>query len=72
MPASYLLAEFGLLMVAGAVVLIDLGNGRWFHALFVAVNAGLLAYAIARFVGLPAILEDLRVPRMAPLASARH
>lgn len=71
-PASYLLAEFGLLTVAGAVVLIDLGNGRWFHALFVTVNVGLLAYAIARFVGLTAILEDLRVPWMQPMAPARR
>lgn len=71
-PPSYLLSEFALLMVAGAVLLIDLGNGRWFHALFVALNAGLLAYAIARFIGPAAIGEDLRVPWTQPLASARR
>jgi cellulose synthase (UDP-forming) len=71
-PASYLLAELGLATFAAAVLLVDLGNARWLHALFVTVNVTLLAYGIGRFIGLAAILEDLRVPRAQPMVPARR
>jgi hypothetical protein len=53
-------------------VLVDLGNSRWFHAFFVTVNLMLLAYAIVRFIGFAAVLEDLRVPKARPMIPARR
>jgi hypothetical protein len=71
-PASYLLAEFGLLMLAAILMLVDIAKARWLHALFALVNGGLLFYAIARFIGFKAVLEDLRTRWTQPIASARH
>ena len=36
----------------------DLANGHWWHALFACANGAILAYAILRFVGLRASVED--------------
>jgi len=71
-PAAYLLAEFGLMIFATAMVLIDLGSARWFHAVFGTVNLTLLAYAMIRFIGVTAVLEDLRVPWFQPMVAARR
>jgi cellulose synthase/poly-beta-1,6-N-acetylglucosamine synthase-like glycosyltransferase len=37
----------------------DVRQGFWFHAVFSLVNGGLLAYALARFVGARAFVEDV-------------
>ena len=71
-PAAYLLAEFGLVILAAAIVVVDLGNARWFHAFFVTVNLALLVYAIVHFIGFAAVLEDLRVPKARPMVPARR
>jgi cellulose synthase (UDP-forming) len=71
-PAAYLLAEFGVMILAAAMVVVDLGNARWSHALFGTVNLTLLAYAMIRFIGVAAVLEDLRVPWFRPMVAARR
>jgi hypothetical protein len=71
-PASYLLAELTLLTLAVVLILVDAASARWFHALFAMVNATLLGYAITRFIGPAAVLEDLRVPRTQAMAYARR
>jgi cellulose synthase (UDP-forming) len=71
-PASYLLAELGLLTLAIVLMLNDAASARWFHAIFALVNVVLLGYAIIRFIGPVAILEDLRGSRPRPMVPARH
>jgi hypothetical protein len=56
----YLLAECALLGLMGVELADDLAQGRWVHALLVAVNGGLLAWAFARFVGIRAAVQDRR------------
>jgi hypothetical protein len=58
-PAWCILAEFAL---AGYLVLnclVDIYVGRWAHAIFAAGNAAFLGYAVGRFVGWRASLEDI-------------
>jgi hypothetical protein len=50
----------------------DAASARWFHAIFALVNVVLLGYAIVRFIGPVAILEDLRGSRPRPMVPARH
>ena len=57
-PAFYLAATYGFLAFCGLIVVADLANGYWWHALFAAANGAILAYAILRFVGLRASVED--------------
>jgi hypothetical protein len=71
-PASYLLAELMLLTLAIVLMLVDAASARWSHALFAMVNATLLGYAIVRFIGPIALLEDLLLPRPQPMAYARR
>jgi cellulose synthase (UDP-forming) len=58
-PARYLIAEYALLAhwVVGMVV--EFRHGRPLHAGFALINAAFLAYAIARFIGLPESWQDL-------------
>jgi cellulose synthase/poly-beta-1,6-N-acetylglucosamine synthase-like glycosyltransferase len=60
-PTAYLLAECGFLGMIAAWTAFDLATGRWAHAIFGFVNGGLLLYAMVRFVGVRAGLEDLGV-----------
>ena len=71
-PASYLLAELAVLTLAVVLLLVDAASERWVHALFAMVNAMLLGYAIVRFIGPIAVLEDLRVPWPQPMVYARR
>jgi cellulose synthase (UDP-forming) len=73
-PALYLLAAPALALFWLTGALNDAGAGRSLHALFAALNAGLLIYAIGRFVGWRALVSDLRAqlrwPELRPLRSA--
>jgi hypothetical protein len=57
----YLLTQCALVGFLLVELPLEFARGRWLHALFVAVNGGLLAYAFGHFIGLRAALEDLRV-----------
>lgn len=77
-PAFYIIAEYGLLGVWLAGALFDAFMGRWTHAAFSLVNAMMLGYAIARFIGFSASHEDLllgigrkRVPATTQSLSSR-
>jgi cellulose synthase/poly-beta-1,6-N-acetylglucosamine synthase-like glycosyltransferase len=59
-PASYLVAEYVMLIWWSLGVLFDLSARRWSHAAFAAFNAAFLGVAILAFIGWPATVEDLR------------
>ena len=72
----YVVAVYALLgswLVGSAV---DLADGHWAHAIFAAVNAGFLLYAVVTFVGLRASREDLapcfRMPTFARVLRGRR
>jgi cellulose synthase/poly-beta-1,6-N-acetylglucosamine synthase-like glycosyltransferase len=58
-PLFYLAACYGLLAISGLILAVDLAHGRWLHALFAGANGAILAYAILRFVGLRASVQDI-------------
>jgi cellulose synthase/poly-beta-1,6-N-acetylglucosamine synthase-like glycosyltransferase len=73
-PALYVLAEHALLIWWVIACIKDLIEHRWTHAAFTAINSGFLGFAIFRYIGWSAVVEDLRaglrrVP--APLALQR-
>jgi hypothetical protein len=59
-PASYLVAEYVMLIWWSLGVLFDLSARRWSHAAFAAFNAAFLGVAIFAFIGWPSTVEDLR------------
>jgi cellulose synthase (UDP-forming) len=58
-PALYLLAEHALLVWWAIVCVQDIGQHRWAHAAFTAINSAFLAFAIVRYIGWTAVVEDL-------------
>ena len=58
-PVFYLVATYGLLAFCGLIMVADLANGHWWHALFAAANGAILGYAILRFVGLRSSAQDI-------------
>lgn len=60
-PALHLLAHAVLLAACGMRLALDLVDGLWFHAAFVAANAGLLAWSFARYIGVREAVADLAV-----------
>lgn len=59
-PTTYVLCELLLIGYCLLGASLDAWHGRWIHALFALINAGILGYAFARFVGCREGLEDLR------------
>jgi cellulose synthase (UDP-forming) len=58
-PAIYLVAECGILMLWVVGLLRDLREGRPIHALLVLANIAFLAYGIASFIGIRHAMEDV-------------
>jgi len=73
-PPTYVLCELLLIGYCLVGASVDAWHGRWMHALFALINAGILGYAFARFVGFREGLEDLRLrtalARYEPLRAA--
>ena len=67
-PALYVVACYGFLFYCASTLFADVAAERWLHALFAATNASFLAYAIVRFMGLRASMQDLRAGLMALVA----
>lgn len=71
-PPVYHLSIYAIIMYCGVNSMIDLGNGRWAHALFGFVNVIFFGYAVVRFMGIREFMEDLlacwraRRPRLVP------
>lgn len=55
----YYLAAYGLLIYWFVISAIDLTAGLWAHGLVVALNAALLLYAVASYIGFRDSLEDV-------------
>jgi cellulose synthase (UDP-forming) len=65
-PVSYLAAQYGLFgwcLFGGTM---DVLAGKWLHATFALINAGFLAYAFVRFVGLRGTIADVSAQLRAP------
>lgn len=58
-PLFYLLAIHGFLLYCAMKLLFDVGEALWLHAVFALVNGGILAYAIARYIGPAEVRDDL-------------
>jgi cellulose synthase (UDP-forming) len=58
-PRLCLVAELVLLALWSAGSAWDVAAARWGHAAFEAVNAGLLTYAVSRFIGWRFVVADL-------------
>jgi cellulose synthase (UDP-forming) len=71
-PLLYIVASYGFLLYCASTLFTDIASGRWLHASFAATNATFLAYAIARFVGFRASLEDMRVGVKALIEQVRR
>jgi len=57
-PLLYLLAVYGFMGYCLISLVMDIEAARWMHAMFVSVNAGILLYAITRFIGIQESIED--------------
>lgn len=58
-PIFFILAEYGLLLWWIICFALDIENERWTSAVFIFINACLMAYAIYRFIGLRESWEDI-------------
>jgi len=59
-PPLYVLAAVGILIWCVAYMIADIEKARWAHAVFLLANAGFMAYAIARLIGLREAWADVR------------
>lgn len=69
-PRLYVLAEYALLASWLIGFGRDIAAGRWVSGAFCLANAGMLAYAIAAFMGLRESWADLRGAQSAPIRPA--
>ena len=58
-PACYILYDFTFLFWLVTAASMDFWNHHWFDGAFALANAGILYYAIARFIGLRNCSTDL-------------
>ena len=70
-PLLYIVASYGFLVYCASTLFVDIATERWLHALFAATNASFLAYAIVRFVGIRASIQDLRAGILTLMAKLR-
>jgi hypothetical protein len=57
-PRIYIGLEYALILFLLAFAAMDGVSGRWIAGLFATLNAGLLLYAIHRFIGFPESIDD--------------
>ncbi|MCC2642431.1 MAG: hypothetical protein K0S45_2844 [Nitrospira sp.] len=57
-PRIYIGLEYALIIFLLAFAAMDGLSGRWIAGLFATLNAGLLLYAIHRFIGFPESIDD--------------
>lgn len=60
-PPIYVFAQYALLAMLAVGLGFDLMRERWLHASFILLNAGMLVYALVRFMGVRNSFEDLRL-----------
>jgi cellulose synthase/poly-beta-1,6-N-acetylglucosamine synthase-like glycosyltransferase len=58
-PAGYILFEFAFLLWLSAAAAVDFWNHHWFNGAFALANAGVLCWAIEKFIGFGNCLTDL-------------
>jgi cellulose synthase (UDP-forming) len=58
-PMSYIVAEYGLLLLCLASFTADFGGGRLYHMVFSILNGAAFLYCIHRFIGLRHSMEDI-------------
>jgi cellulose synthase/poly-beta-1,6-N-acetylglucosamine synthase-like glycosyltransferase len=60
-PLLYLIAVYGCMLYCLISLTADLHAGRTAHAIFAAVNASILWYAISKFIGFRETLQDMKL-----------
>jgi cellulose synthase/poly-beta-1,6-N-acetylglucosamine synthase-like glycosyltransferase len=60
-PILYLAASYGFFIYCVAIMISDIQTGRWLHAIFAGSNAALLAYGVAKFIGIRETVEDIKI-----------
>src|SRR5262249_26114224 len=71
-PVSIVAAEVALMAYCLLCAPVDLVYRRWSHAAFALLNAGILAYATVRFIGVADVQQQLAAAVRARFSSIRQ